>query len=168
MIRPLAILSLLTLAAPLWATDPSLASLDAYLQTAREVYQHESHERADMLHQAERFERQLADLIHQQPDDAVPRFVYYMMVDIGRYIHLDTPLGLRVNRLLGETLPSGTFRKQPAYLTAHVYAWWQQNAADYPVYQPLQQWLESDYARQVAIPAYQRQLDKEAHRRRFH
>ncbi len=141
-------------------------ALDTYLEEAHFTYRIESHERASMLMQQQAFEEELARLINSNPTEAIPRFVYYMVVDIGRYIHLDTPLGRSVHACIGDELYCGKFRKQYAYLTAHVYDWWLQYREDYPEYAPLENWLVSEFAREAAIPAYKRQLEKEAERRR--
>ncbi len=104
-----------------------------------------------------RFESGLAAALDSGDKRAPSRLVFYLVVQVGGFVRLDSELGQACQNLFGEDVPvfvgeDGIRR----YYAGDVYYWWETDAEGFAVFPLYEEWKARDLAKEV-ISMYVRQ-----------
>lgn len=99
------------------------------------------------------FEQHLTRCFRTDRREAMPRFIYYLVVQVGGAVSSNSPLGREALRELGPGFPTTSLDELgEAIFSAGAYKWWTQHRTAYPEFWLLHKWEDSDFAKGTAIP----------------
>ena len=137
-------------------TSTDFTQLDAYLSTWDQFAQGSNDLAAELSSRAPGFQGELAAALTAQDPRAPSRLVFYLVVQVGGFLSVDTPLGLAVGKLLGPAFPVVKHAGEPdRYFAGDIWFWWLDHRSHYANYALLDDWANREFARTVVLPMYQ-------------
>jgi hypothetical protein len=103
------------------------------------------------------FERLLADALSNHLPSAPSRITFYMLVQVGGSVPVNSALGRAWSKYVGPGFPTtDPDENEQTFFVADFYAWWKAHRdpnQDLPL---LQEWLDRDFAKKAVIPMCER------------
>lgn len=97
----------------------------------------------------ETFETALAGMLQAKDPRAPARLVFYVVVQVGGSISLDSQLGKASTNLLGADFPIITTKKGRAYFAGDLYFWWLDNRDNCPAFPLFEEWGQREFSQKV-------------------
>jgi hypothetical protein len=110
----------------------------------------------------EDFRKQLVSLLQSDPKLGVPRLVYYIVLQVGAFIPLDSDLGREVIKIAASLTQFADEKKasERSIFGGYFYLWWREHKSDFASYPPLEEWEKRESSRQF-ITMYESVRSKE-------
>ena len=139
--------------------DQSLAFVDSYLERWDRFAQGEKDLVPELNADLEPFSKKLSALLEAEDPRAPARAVFFTTVQMAGEIHLETPLGRAMSRVLGKDVPVTKMSERPdAYSAWHLYSWWTENRERFEAYPLLEEWAQREFTKSTILPMYRRLL----------
>lgn len=102
------------------------------------------------------FEASLTRLINTRDRRAASRLVFYVVVQVGGSIGVDTALGKAAIELVGPDFPIHSSEEDGDVLFApNLYDWWVKSRGQYESFSLFDEWSKREFAQTTVIPMYQ-------------
>ena len=138
------------------SASTDFTKLDAYLSDWDQFAQGHNELAAELASRAPEFERDLSAALAAQDPRAPSRLVFYLVVQVGGFLPVNTPLGVEAGKLVGPAFPAF---KQPGapdrYFAGDMWFWWVDHRNHFATFPLLDEWANREFARTVVLPMYQ-------------
>lgn len=135
---------------------PDFRFIDDYVHTWDEFARGRNELVPKLKENGERFDAELASAIRSGDKRAPSQLVFYLVVQIGGFIKLESELGEACKELFGEDVPVSTNKEGvKKYYAGDVYYWWENDAKGFVTFSLYEEWKTRDLSKKI-IPMYLR------------
>jgi hypothetical protein len=104
-----------------------------------------------------KFKSELAKAIEDNPKKALPRAVFYAVVQVGGSYSIDSEIGKIITKQTNNKIPIHiTDEKKQIYFSGDLFLWWEDQKSDFESYPLLEEWIKRDFAQETVIPIYRK------------
>jgi hypothetical protein len=127
--------------------DDYLARWDAFAQGKNELVPY-------LRDNKTKFERELAALLRSERKKAIPRVVFYAVVQVGGFIDVESELGREVEKGFGNLPLTEGQKGERLIFAGDLYFWWQERKKEFPEFRLYSEWEKRDFSQNVTVRLY--------------